>query len=68
MRNMPIDRNALARKLRRGVDAVHAAERRSRELPEDSAREYVKSANHALVTIVEAVANDLDTERFKVDL
>lgn len=68
MVNHPIDRNKLAKRLTRGVDSLKSAERRSREMSEAEAREYVQSACHALSTIAEAVAKELDTTLLKVDL
>lgn len=68
MQNPPLDRNKLARRLERGVDAVKAAQRRAKELPEPDASQIQRDATHALVTIATAVADELDTTLGKVDL
>lgn len=68
MLHPPIERNKLAKRLTRGVDAVKAARRKGRELPEAEAREYERSAVDALITTAESVARELDTTLGRVDL
>lgn len=64
----PIDRNALARRLRRGVDAVHAAQERAKELPEHHAQALIHDATRALIAVAKQTANELDTDQHRVDL
>lgn len=64
----PIDRQALAEKLRRGANVVRLARHRSREFSESEARQFIHDATDALITIAEAVADELDVAQHRVDL